>query len=94
MGLIPVILINERPLKDWQAAKKSAFDLVIGSLLLVVLSPLLTLIALAIRLDSPGPVLFRQPRLGFNNRLFIVLQISHDVPRHDGPAGRPAGYPG
>ena len=75
VGSNPVVLIDERPLKDWRAGKKFAFDIVIGSLVLVVLSPLLALIALAIRFDSPGPVLFRQPRLGFNNRLFTCYKF-------------------
>jgi polysaccharide biosynthesis protein PslA len=75
VGSNPVVLINERPLKDWRAAKKFAFDIVIGSFLLVALSPVLALIALAIRFDSPGPVLFRQPRLGFNNRLFTCYKF-------------------
>jgi Undecaprenyl-phosphate glucose phosphotransferase len=75
VGSNPVVLIEERPLKDWRAAKKSAFDIALGSMMLVVLSPLLALIALAIRLDSPGPVLFRQPRLGFNNRMFTCYKF-------------------
>jgi exopolysaccharide biosynthesis polyprenyl glycosylphosphotransferase len=75
VGSNPVVLLEERPLKDWRAAKKSVFDLVIGSLMLIVLSPLLALIALAIRLDSPGPILFRQPRLGFNNKLFVCYKF-------------------
>jgi Undecaprenyl-phosphate glucose phosphotransferase len=75
VGSNPVVLIEERPLKDWRAGEKLAFDIVIGSLMLVVLSPLLALIALAIRWDSPGPVLFRQPRLGFNNRLFTCYKF-------------------
>jgi Undecaprenyl-phosphate glucose phosphotransferase len=75
IGANPVVLIHERPLKDWRAGKKMAFDLVLGSLLLVLLSPLLALIAVAIRFDSPGPVLFRQPRLGFNNRLFTCYKF-------------------
>jgi Undecaprenyl-phosphate glucose phosphotransferase len=75
VGSNPVVLVEERPLKDWRAAKKLAFDLVIGSLMLVFLAPLLALIALAIRLDSPGPILFRQPRLGFNNRLFTCYKF-------------------
>jgi polysaccharide biosynthesis protein PslA len=75
VGSNPVVLIDERPLKDWRAGKKFAFDIVIGSFLLVVLSPFLALIALAIRFDSPGPVLFRQPRLGFNNRLFTCYKF-------------------
>jgi Undecaprenyl-phosphate glucose phosphotransferase len=75
VGSNPVVLIEERPLKDWRAARKSAFDIAVGSLILVILSPVLALIALAIRLDSPGPVLFRQPRLGFNNRLFTCYKF-------------------
>lgn len=75
VGSNPVVLIGERPLKDWRAGKKVAFDIVIGSLLLIVLSPFLALIALAIHFDSPGPVLFRQPRLGFNNRLFTCYKF-------------------
>jgi Undecaprenyl-phosphate glucose phosphotransferase len=75
VGSNPVVLVGERPMKDWLAAKKRAFDLIFGSLLLIGFSPFLALIAVAIRLDSPGPVLFRQPRLGFNNRLFTCYKF-------------------
>jgi Undecaprenyl-phosphate glucose phosphotransferase len=75
VGSNPVVLVEERPLKDWRAAKKATFDLVIGSLMFIVVAPLLALIAVAIRLDSPGPILFRQPRLGFNNRLFTCYKF-------------------
>jgi polysaccharide biosynthesis protein PslA len=75
VGSNPVVLIEERPLKDWRAARKLAFDLVIGCLMLLFLALLLALIALGIRLDSPGPILFRQPRLGFNNRLFTCYKF-------------------
>jgi Undecaprenyl-phosphate glucose phosphotransferase len=75
IGSNPVVLIKERPLKDWRAAKKKVFDLTVGSLASVLLSPLLALVAVAIRLDSPGPVLFKQPRLGFNNRLFTCYKF-------------------
>jgi Undecaprenyl-phosphate glucose phosphotransferase len=75
VGANPVVLVEERPLKDWRAAKKLAFDRVLGSLLFLAFLPFLLLIALAIRLDSPGPVLFRQPRLGFNNRLFTCYKF-------------------
>lgn len=54
---------------------KRLFDVTIASLALVVLSPLLALIALAIRLDSPGPVLFRQMRSGFNEREVAVFKF-------------------
>ncbi len=75
VGSNPVVLLEERPLKDWRAASKSAFDIVFATLMLIVASPLLAAIAVAIRLDSPGPVLFRQPRLGFNNRLFTCYKF-------------------
>lgn len=52
---------------SYQAAKR-LMDIVISALLLVVLSPLLVVIALCIRLDSPGPVFFRQTRVGYNRR--------------------------
>ncbi len=75
VGTNPVISIGEDPLKDWQVAYKACFDYVVGAIALVILSPLLALLALAIRLDSKGPILFRQPRLGFNNRIFICYKF-------------------
>jgi Undecaprenyl-phosphate glucose phosphotransferase len=70
-----VISIDENPLKDWQAAKKAVFDYVVGAIVPAILSPVLALLALAIRLDSKGPILFQQPRLGFNNRMFICYKF-------------------
>jgi lipopolysaccharide/colanic/teichoic acid biosynthesis glycosyltransferase len=54
---------------------KRAIDLTGGSLALILLTPLMLLIALLIRLDSPGPVLFRQLRRGYRGRLFRVLKF-------------------
>ena len=75
VGANPVILISERPFKDWSAVSKTAFDVVLASILLLALSPLLALVALLIKLDSPGPVLFRQPRRGFNHQLFACFKF-------------------
>ncbi len=75
VGTNPVISIGEDPLKDWQVAYKACFDYVVSAIALVILSPLLALLGLAIRLDSKGPILFRQPRLGFNNRMFICYKF-------------------
>jgi Undecaprenyl-phosphate glucose phosphotransferase len=75
VGSNPIISIGEIPLKDWQAAKKAAFDYIAGAIALVVLSPVLALLAMGIRLDSKGPILFRQPRLGFNNRMFTCYKF-------------------
>jgi Undecaprenyl-phosphate glucose phosphotransferase len=64
-GLIGVMA---RPLRLRQRLTKRAIDLVGATVALVMLSPLLALTALAIRLETPGPILFRQPRHGYNHR--------------------------
>ena len=69
------ILMHERPLKDWSALQKRVFDVVLSTLLLVVLAVPMAAVALLVRCDSPGPVLFRQPRVGFNNQLFGVYKF-------------------
>jgi len=75
IGPNPVVSVGSRPLKDWQAVRKLAFDRLIGSaLLLCALLPML-IVAVLIKLDSRGPVLFRQPRIGFDNRMFSILKF-------------------
>jgi lipopolysaccharide/colanic/teichoic acid biosynthesis glycosyltransferase len=56
-------------------ARKRALDLVLGGLLLVLAMPLLALLALAVRLDSPGPAWFRQTRLGLGGRPFSIIKF-------------------
>jgi lipopolysaccharide/colanic/teichoic acid biosynthesis glycosyltransferase len=56
-------------------ATKRAVDIVISFSLLLVLSPLMDLIAVAIKLTSPGPVFFRQPRVGYKNRVFSIFKF-------------------
>jgi putative colanic acid biosynthesis UDP-glucose lipid carrier transferase len=72
---MPTISMVEHPLTDTQAATKRALDITLTALALVLLAPLLAMIALAIRLDSPGPALFRQERWGFNARRITVLKF-------------------
>jgi Undecaprenyl-phosphate glucose phosphotransferase len=67
--------VIDRPLSDWRLVAKEIEDRVLGALILAAISPLLLAIALLIRLDSPGPVLFRQKRFGFNNGLIEVLKF-------------------
>ncbi|WP_422343803.1 sugar transferase [Parasphingorhabdus sp.] len=55
--------------------KKRAFDLAVTIPLLVFLAPLLIVVAIAIKLDSPGPILFRQPRVGQGNRIFSIYKF-------------------
>jgi Undecaprenyl-phosphate glucose phosphotransferase len=75
IGSVPVIDVFDRPIADWDVVMKSLFDRVIGGLALIALSPVMALTALAIRLDSRGPVLFRQKRYGFNNELIEVYKF-------------------
>lgn len=66
---------------------KRLFDLAVASVALLLLAPLLLLLALWIKLDSPGPALFRQERVGRGGRLFRIRKLrtmAHD-PSHAGP---------
>jgi exopolysaccharide biosynthesis polyprenyl glycosylphosphotransferase len=64
-----------RTLSDSQRAIKRTFDLIVGVLLIPLLLPVLGLLALAIKLNSPGPVLFRQKRVGEAGRLFTMYKL-------------------
>jgi exopolysaccharide biosynthesis polyprenyl glycosylphosphotransferase len=70
-----VLDVFDRPIADWDVVMKSLFDRVIGALALIALLPVMLLTALAIKLDSRGPVLFRQKRYGFNNELIEVYKF-------------------
>jgi polysaccharide biosynthesis protein PslA len=75
IGGLPFLHLRDKPISGMAAAAKRAEDLVIGMPLLCLTAPLMLLVALAIRLDGPGPVLFIQPRLGFNNRVIRVRKF-------------------
>lgn len=67
--------VTQRPISGWNAAVKKVFDYVTATIALVLLSPLFLIVALAIRLDSEGPVFFMQKRLGFNNQPFSIYKF-------------------
>jgi putative colanic acid biosynthesis UDP-glucose lipid carrier transferase len=70
-----VIELNATPLDGPDAMVKAVLDRVLAALMLVVLSPLLLSVAVLIRVDSPGPVLFRQRRHGSDGQVFAVLKF-------------------
>ncbi|PYM05619.1 MAG: undecaprenyl-phosphate glucose phosphotransferase [Candidatus Rokuibacteriota bacterium] len=72
---IPFIHLRESPLYGWNRVLKRAFDLGVGGCTLLVVSPLMLLIALAVKLTSPGPVFFRQQRMGLDGRRFNMLKF-------------------
>jgi Undecaprenyl-phosphate glucose phosphotransferase len=67
--------VIDRPLRDWRWIAKGIEDRLVAAVVLMLISPLLLTIAVFIKLDSPGPVLFRQKRYGFNNRLIEVWKF-------------------
>lgn len=72
---LPVLSLREIPLTGWNAVKKRTFDLVVASVLFVLASPVLAAVALLVKLTSPGPVLYRQERLGRDGRRFAILKF-------------------
>jgi Undecaprenyl-phosphate glucose phosphotransferase len=72
---MPVVLVTESPGQGWNAVLKRSFDLVCSALGLLLLAPVLLAIAIWVRLDSPGPALYAQERVGMNGRRFRMLKF-------------------
>ena len=75
IGNVPVLDVFDRPIADWDVVMKWLFDKIIGGLMLLLALPVMAIIAIAIKLDSRGPVLFKQKRYGFNNDLIEVYKF-------------------
>jgi Undecaprenyl-phosphate glucose phosphotransferase len=75
IGNIPVIDIFQRPLRDWNFVYKWLEDKIVALFALILLAPVLILCAILIKIDSPGPVLFKQDRFGYNNKIITVLKF-------------------
>lgn len=75
LGELPALTLWQRPMRDLNRGVKRLEDLVIACCAIALLSPLLVLIAILVRLTSDGPVVFVQPRLGFNNEVIKVFKF-------------------
>jgi Undecaprenyl-phosphate glucose phosphotransferase len=75
LGHIPVLTLWQRPFRDINQFIKHGEDLLIAGTALIVLSPIILFTALLVRLSSPGPLFFVQPRVGFNNELIRVFKF-------------------
>lgn len=64
---------------------KRTIDILAASIVLLILSPLLLVVAIAIKLDTPGPIIFRQRRNGFNGRQFVIFKFRTMKVLEDGP---------
>ena len=75
LGSVPVLNLWQRPFRDINHFVKRGEDLLVGGIGLVLAAPIMAVAALLIRLTSPGPILFVQPRVGFNNEVIQVRKF-------------------
>jgi Undecaprenyl-phosphate glucose phosphotransferase len=75
VGKVPFLDVVDKPIADWDVVAKWTVDRIAGSLLLLLALPVMFIVALLIKLDSRGPVLFKQRRYGFNNELIEVYKF-------------------
>ena len=80
------IEIQRAPLSGAQRFVKRIMDIFVGALALVFFLPLMVLTAIAIKLDGPGPVIFRQSRKGFNGKEFVIFKFRTMTVQENGPA--------
>ncbi len=85
VGRLSGINIGRRPLSAGEVMLKRLFDLVLAGIGLILLAPLFLAVAVLIKLDSPGPVFFRQRRYGFNQQAFGVFKFRSMKVQPDGP---------
>jgi exopolysaccharide biosynthesis polyprenyl glycosylphosphotransferase len=79
-GGLPLINLREPALNPYQRLMKRVLDLTLGSIMMVLGAPVMALVAIAIKIDSPGPALFKQKRVGENGKLFEMFKFrSMDV---------------
>jgi Undecaprenyl-phosphate glucose phosphotransferase len=89
LGDVAVLDIADRPISDWNLVFKWLFDKTVAVVALVLLSPVMVATAIAIKLESKGPVIFKQKRHGFNNELIEVYKFrSMYTDRADANAAR------
>ena len=84
-GPIASLNLARRPLTILEAAQKRLLDVALSIVALVVLAPFFAIIAILIRLDSPGPAIFRQRRYGFNQEAFRICKFRSMTTLDDGP---------
>ena len=72
---IPLLDLRAPALTEYQRLLKRLFDLIFGSIFLLLSLPIMVIVAIAIKLESPGPILFKQTRVGENGRLFTLYKF-------------------
>ena len=82
---IPVVKLKELPLQGWRGMIKRGMDMLLSSIALIVCSPLMLIIAIAVKCSSPGNVIFRQERVGRDGKPFYIYKFRSM--RQDAEAG-------
>jgi putative colanic acid biosynthesis UDP-glucose lipid carrier transferase len=90
IGGIPVLAVCESPFCGMNAIVKRVSDIVLATLILILIAPLMAVLALGVKLSSPGPVLFRQRRYGLNGQEVVVYKFRSMTVTEDGPVVRQA----
>ncbi len=75
IGNLPCLDMFDRPLGEWGPLLKASMDKVFAGLAIIAFSPIFAAVAIAVKLNSKGPVIFKQKRFGFNNELIEVYKF-------------------
>jgi Undecaprenyl-phosphate glucose phosphotransferase len=81
----PTVELQRPPLSEAQRWVKRIADVVLASFVLIFFLPIMALAAIAIKLDGPGPIIFRQTRRGFNGKQFVILKFRSMTVQENGP---------
>jgi putative colanic acid biosynthesis UDP-glucose lipid carrier transferase len=87
---VPIVAMCETPFQGSRGLIKRTMDIVISTVALIVLSPLLLVVAVLVKLSSPGPVIFRQRRYGLDGQIIDVFKFRTMTVTEDGPTVRQA----
>ncbi len=72
---VPIITLNDSLFNGWRRVVKRAFDIVFSLLIILLIHPILIIIAILVKLSSPGPILYRQERMGLDGKKFDILKF-------------------
>jgi len=87
-GETPYLKVMFHPLSNWDRFLKRTFDIILSLISLIILAPILSFIAITIKIDSPGSVFYKQKRIGLREKKYILYKFRSmiiDAERHTGP---------
>jgi exopolysaccharide biosynthesis polyprenyl glycosylphosphotransferase len=91
---LPLVGIRRNRLQGGRAVVKRAIDILVSAVLLLLVSPILLVIAILIKVTMPGPLLFRQERIGLRRRPFLIYKLRTMIPDAEAKTGPVVAKPG